>query len=166
MKISFKRPGGLTNTSTEGSADMIRLLGGTSLYGVTFTPTELRNVSRFYGIDPKQSKALADASHADALEAAKNASPPKYSWEPRGTVKVPTESDRKSVEKFLDAGTNLAILREATTDGLRLMAYLSHFLQKGEDPVSLVHVLCRDAGYDTGCTGFKDPAEDVDPDDI
>lgn len=158
-KIGFNRPGGSTNTSTEGSADMVRMLGGTSLHGVTFTKTELRNVSEFYGIDPKQSKRLADELHAEALEEAKNAEPPRYSWEPKNTVKIPTEKDRKAVETFLDAGTNLAALREAATDGLRLMAYLSHFLQEGEDPVTLVHNLCRDAGYDTGRTGFREPDE-------
>ena len=159
--IGFERPGGLTITSTAGSADMVSLLGGTSLYGVTFTKTELRNVSDFYGVDPEQSKALADAGHAEALEAAAvaMAKPKRYSWESSTSVKVPTEKDRKAVETFLDAGTNLATLRQATIEGLRLMAYLSHFLQAGEDPVALVHNMCRDAGYDTTRTGFREPDE-------
>ncbi len=167
---TFERPGGRTTTSTQGSADMVQVFGGHGIYGVTFTPTEMKKISLFYGVDPNKSKEVADKSHAEAVEAAKIAiaKPPKYSWE-KNTVKIPTEADRQSVEDFLDTGTNLSTLREATTDGLRLMAYLSHLLEFGEDPVTFVHNLCRDAGYDTMPTGFVEPDEgddyDCDPGD-
>lgn len=160
MPRTFKRPGDSTVTSTAGSADSVKMFGGHAIYGVTFTKTEMKKISLFYGVDPNQAKELADKSHAEAVEVAKNAKPSANSWGFQKFVKVPTEEDRKSVQNFLQVGTDLSTLREATTEGLRLMAYLSHFLEVGEDPVTFVHNLCRDAGYDTMPTGFVEPDED------
>lgn len=68
-------------------------------------------------------------------------------------------------EAMVRAGDIRNLLRETRTDGLRLMAYLAHFLQKGEDPVVLVHNLCQQAGYDTGSTGMPfDEIADTDED--
>ncbi len=160
MSAPFERPGKGSYTATPGSQDMISLLGGFRHQCVTLSKTEVKNLSKFYGFDPDHAKREAAKSHQQSIEEVKahnEASLKAPSWDRGPLMPLPTEQDRSNVEKFLQAGDTRNLFREVETEGMRLMAYLSHFLQEGEDPVTFVHNLCRDAGYDTTRTGFVEP---------
>lgn len=47
-----------------------------------------------------------------------------------------------------EQGTFRNLVRHTERDGLRVMAFLSRYLQPGQDPVKLVAQLCSEAGFD------------------
>ena len=51
---------------------------------------------------------------------------------------------------LMNAGAEVRAWREAQTDGLRLMAFLAEYLERGEDPVVYVARMLADAGYEVG----------------
>ena len=57
--------------------------------------------------------------------------------------------DPQGQDKFQLAGAQLYMAREASADGLRVMAWLARFLRPGDDPVQFVAQLAANAGMDT-----------------
>ena len=69
--------------------------------------------------------------------------------------------DPQGVHKFHLAGAELNLDRYVAADGVRVMAFLSRFLEDGQDPVALVAQLLAEAGYDTQGAEFdSEPDED------
>ena len=128
--------------------------GGTHHQGVSLTRTQVERLYAFYGFDRKtvpervaESKKMADEGYQSRLaeweseykdRLVKPKPPTKYEFDAEGNA------------AFFDAGDRRNLFRHVVHDGLRLMAFLTPFLQKGEDPVKLVAQLCIDAEYDVG----------------
>lgn len=49
---------------------------------------------------------------------------------------------------LMEAGMHRNMFRHVERDGLRVMAFLSKYLEPGQDPVKLVAQLCMEAGHD------------------
>jgi hypothetical protein len=66
---------------------------------------------------------------------------------------------------FLQAGADRNAMRHAEVDGLRLLAWISRYVEPGEDPLKLLVQLTVDAGYDVDPTDvdWVDAAVDDDP---
>lgn len=71
----------------------------------------------------------------------------------------PQRSENK-VERLLQAGSDRNLMREVTNDGLRVMAFLASHMEPGQDPVRVIHDLCRDAGWDMDDAGFDEQDEE------
>lgn len=52
------------------------------------------------------------------------------------------------LERWNETGKIRNLFRHVEHDGLRVMAFLSRFLEPDEDPVAFVAKLCADAGFD------------------
>jgi|OM-RGC.v1.028187788 hypothetical protein len=50
--------------------------------------------------------------------------------------------------EFVAAGNFRNLMRHASHDGLRVIAYMARFLEPGEDPVRFIGQLLMDAGFD------------------
>ena len=131
---------------------MCLLLGGGEQYqGVTITRDEQSALGAYYEYDlsrvgpdapPPSPPAppLSDATHT-ACEA--------YRRAVADHERVVARHDPQGWHKFQLAGAQLYMAREASSDGLRVMAWLARFLRPGDDPVQFVAQLAADAGMDT-----------------
>jgi hypothetical protein len=138
---------------------MVELLGGQSFEGVTFTTDQVRRLQAYYGIDPAKTEEFVE--HAIAAREAerarvkeerekKEADPLRSRFDKLPEIPKPlSEKEKEDLRTFERAGSGRNIFRHVRSDGLRLMAFLSKFLEKDEDPVKFVHDLCMEAGYDT-----------------
>lgn len=59
-----------------------------------------------------------------------------------------TETDKSQFHK---AGSDRNLIRHAKCDGLRVIAFMSKFLEPGEDPVKVLARLASNYGFDVGC---------------
>ena len=152
-----------------GDTAMLALLGGESYEGVSLTSDQMRKLADFYAFDRgfvARQIAFAQAHRARAQHDAQKKNDelrkqPGFlaAYDSHKLHPVPadlTDKEIAQLKDFSQAGSARDLFREIRTDGLRLMGYLSGFLQPGQDPVQLVHELCREAGYDTGSTGMSD----------
>lgn len=58
--------------------------------------------------------------------------------------------DDKTQNPLIQAGNNRNVIRHAEIDGLRLIAYLSQYLEPGDDPVEVLSCRLSECGYDVG----------------
>lgn len=126
----------------------VRLLGGTSYSGVTLTPDQHQAVLKLYGYDPHYTElTIADNRSAHMAEVARvreeNAKLP--SWQQKS---LPAAFNEKEQREFLEAGSTRDMLRAASDDGLRVVALLAKYMERGEDPVNAVARLMVAAGWD------------------
>ena len=127
---------------------MIQLLGpGMTALGNTFTRSETDALRKLYGFRPEEpnqrppkperqpdperitpwEKKQADEAHAKAVADWER-------WEdPRSLMQV---------------GADRNMVRHATSDGLRLMAWIARFVPEGEDPLKTLIQIASDAGFD------------------
>ncbi len=88
---------------------------------------------------------------------------PSYSY--FGSNPEPIEPDYEKVYKesvlYSKAIMSRDFLRDAETDGARLIAYLSQYLQNNEDPVTLVAMGMTSLGFDTSDELYE-PINDID----
>lgn len=54
----------------------------------------------------------------------------------------------KEEDEFIEAGNFRNLMRHVSHDGRRVMAFLSQYLEHGEDPVNLIATALSDQGYD------------------
>lgn len=142
-------------TATKMDAAMIELLGGQIFEGTQFTSDQVRNLKRVYGFDPKAAAAAADA----AVELGRKAYEAKLKeyeerladrWASR-TPRRPEfdeERVRRDALRFQESGDDRNLMRLASHDGRRVMAFLARFLEPDEDPVSLIARALSDMGFD------------------
>jgi hypothetical protein len=136
------------NTSTPSSEMLIALLGGSSFEGVRVSRDELRHLLHFYKIsDQVRAQLVAEAKvkHEVYIERIKK--------ENEGLSKfdqhfVPLPFDGDAVWRFIEAGDERNMFREAAHDGLRIMAFLSKYLEPDQDPVKLVIQMAVAADFD------------------
>lgn len=156
------------NTATPSDASVIKLLGGHTFEGVSFTKGQAKRLRDYYGFDPDFEKESVQWS-VDAREKEREKTrkeiegePVRASWMKQEEIPPPlSEDDKKGLLHLYEAGRDVGCFRQARTDGLRLMAYLSEFLGRGEDPVRFIQGLCADAGFDAP-DEWEDEEEDED----
>ena len=113
----------------------IQFLGGHMVDGVTFTRDQHRKLLKVYGYNPADTQRLVDQYQTDLQnQALKDPKVPKF--------------DPDEVRAFHESGSFRNIYRAITHDGLRVMAFLSQYLEPGQDPVKLVASICAEVGMD------------------
>lgn len=126
MKLTnFNRPGKFSHTTTPAASNLIELMGGGELReSVALSNDEMRQLRKLYAFAerPKLDKNLEDMDYKD-------------------------HNDKK-VNRFMQAGDNVSLLRFAETDGLRLLAWLAKYVEPGADPLKTLIQLAIDAGFD------------------
>ena len=95
----------MIRTTTPLSETLIKLLGGTSVDGVTLSSDERKEILRIYKIESEENVMMA-------------------------------------------AGAQRNAYRAATSDGLRIMAWIAKYLEKDEDPLRFIVQLVDKAGFD------------------
>ena len=165
-KHPFEVPGeGLVAVDTPSTWAMMRLLGDwNSFEGVALSREQEKALMAFYdfddALDVRKAQEAQEAQvtaweerrqmHAQAKEAGDWAAYDikygcrKFSEKPR----LPEKPKPTNPLPFLRAGATKNMLRFCRRDGLRVMAFLARYLERGEDPVRLVAKLCIEAGYD------------------
>ena len=144
---------------------MIDLMGRGAHHGaVYFSRSQTEALQRFYDFDPQRDIDTVEETLQAAYEKArdeyedrkalwdsdKRAYKATYGWDataPR-VPRPPTPLIIEKLGRLQHAGAGRNLMRFVERDGLRLMAFLSRYLEQGEDPVKLVAQLCIDAGYD------------------
>lgn len=172
----FKVPGDGLGFDTPMTATITKLLGhAVRQEGVGFSKTQDKNLRKFYGFSDEEDIRVAEQTLADAQakykeklsdwEEANKTAPrtPEYKaawsdynekWDPKFgrhrdyAVDKPEPPDGISSLPWLRAGSTVNVYRWVQRDGLRVMAFLARYLEKGQDPVKLVAQLCIEAGYD------------------
>jgi|APSaa5957512622_1039677.scaffolds.fasta_scaffold164042_1 hypothetical protein len=141
--------------ATPTDETMIQLLGGQAYDGVTFTNDQIRSLYSSYGhtyydkdevekdLVTQWEKNCANLreKHAEAVK--------KRMWVTK--LELPKRPDAEAVQSHINwmmAGSQVNMFKHVKCDGLRAMAYLAKFLEKGEDPVKLIANMAIDAGFD------------------
>lgn len=162
MSLDFKIPGAGTSVATPVDANMLAFFGSRgakSFMGVTFTQDQLRYLRRFYGFDPKVTAQMVEDTRVQHEEA-QRAAEEKYQKEvfKIGPKPVATPFDAKGTRDFLEAGEDINLFRHLTRDGQRVMAFLSKYLERGEDPVKLTIKMAAAYGLEV-CAELQEWAE-------
>lgn len=171
----FKAPGDELNFDTPMTASMAKLLGiATRHESVGFSKSQDKNLRSFYGVSDELDIQTAEQTLADIQaryeeqlaewQEANKLQPrtPEYKaawsaynekWSPQSrnrdfAVDEPKPPNGESSLPLLRAGSTVNVYRWVQRDGLRVMAFLAKYLEKGQDPVKLVAQLCIEAGYD------------------
>jgi hypothetical protein len=118
----------MKRTATKTDQDLIDILGGITFEGNTITHEQVRNFSEFYGYKIDIKKLYIEPSS------------------PRSKKQYPRKEEDPEV--LFHAGSFRNMTREIINDGIRVMAFLSKYLDKNEDPVNLVAKAFINAGYD------------------
>lgn len=154
QKLTFPRP---------CDEVMCSLLGGCHWDGVNLTNDQVAALSRHYDGISVEDNVRETRANFEAAETAR-----KLKWEedfkkdPYRTPK-PFEHryfEEEAIRALYTAGRNKGTKTAASFDGLRLMAFLARFLERGEDPVRLVEGLMMDAGFDVTDGGWPEEEED------
>lgn len=158
--------GGGMRAATKSDACTISLLGGRShSAGVTLTRDQWARLGKFYTYDlaaegpptPLPTEPAKPAPDADYYKRQ------DYETAMRAWRHACANHSPQGAHKFALAGAERNLDRHVAADGVRLMAFLSGFLEDGQDPVALVAQLLAGAGYDTqGAESDSEPDEDED----
>jgi hypothetical protein len=146
-------PGGTHfRAATPMSATMITLTGGQSFEGVTFTNDQMRRMLHIYGYDPDRTEREVEETIARQKETLREWEEEQEALDPydRKEFGKPKVSSPDGLRRLLLAGGEVGVFRQAKSDGLRMMAVLSRYLEPDEDPVKLLLNLLGGAGYDVG----------------
>jgi hypothetical protein len=122
--------------------------------GVAFTSDQIKRLRKVYLFTDE----FIDQQVAEGLEAHEKAVAKwqeEYDaidsdWTRRNFRKKPEPFDAEAMRRFYSTGSDRNLFRHAQRDGLRLMAFLSEFVEQGHDPVKLVVQLASEAGFDVG----------------
>jgi len=135
---------------------MIKLLDGITFEGTDITNDQYKNLLKYYEYDLDHSDTMSklsakltdekyekECSEWEEEEASNNI----YYNVPK-QKKPDIENILKETKRFYEAGNIKNIMREASHDGRRIMAFISKFLEKGEDPVKLIAECMSQVGFD------------------
>ena len=148
-------PTGGATTTTQRTAGMVELLGSPcSLDGVHLARGEYAAAQRLYGYHreplpprPPEPPDPGPEPHGyRGREAWAKAKPEHDAWER-------WDSSAPSLQRFMQDGADLSMMRQLRVDGLRCAAWLARYCEPGEDPLKVLVRLAIDAGMDV------DPAD-------
>lgn len=140
-----------TNSSvhitTPRNSEVLGLLGGGLVHeGLALTNDETRHLRQLYGFHEPEKPQPTDEE-------------PSY----RGRDKS------QKVADFHQAGADRNLIRHAQLDGLRIIAWLAKYVDKGEDPLAYLVGVMADSGMDVDVEdviwvhGTADEPSDYDP---
>lgn len=157
MGEQFKIPGyPELIAATPTDVEVLSYCGGHSNAGVEFTADQVQRFKNFYGFDRQHTAKVVEmmrVAHEELL--AKNEKlraelSEKKDWESKNKLRdipAPKPFDA-SIVRLFEAGDTRNVFRYVERDGMRVMAFLSEFLEYGEDPVKLVAKMVMQMGYD------------------
>lgn len=126
---------------------MMQLLGSHSYQSISLTSDEFRNIQKLYVIEQEKPVKKPEAPVAPKREDFDV--PYKYQDALRDHEKaVKVHDNWKSPHALLQAGADHNVMRHASADGLRIVAWLSKYVEAGSDPLKLVVQLASEAGFD------------------
>lgn len=151
----MRRPMTLDNrntVTTPRTAGLIRLLGGPTYGNLAFSGDEMSALRRLYGYKkgqpnkkpppppaPKKEDFVDRYAYQRALSEHERALAVHAQWQ--------------DPVSLLQAGADRNCLRHAELDGLRLVAWLSRYMEPNEDPLRMLIKMAIDSGMDV------DPAD-------
>lgn len=140
-------------TATPGNKNEMALLGSGPGHR-NFYPTrdQYRALKKVYGVhdeplpgpvplpEKPDTSGISPMAREQALK----------DWERRvrDVEKLNTPAGRKSFQDFNEAGAARNIFRHVEHDGLRMVAWLSRYMEPGEDPVKVLVRMASEAGFD------------------
>lgn len=132
--------------TTPRVSSMMQLLGsGTTYKGNALSSDEFRAVKKLYGFQKEKPGVKPSPPKAPELKDFKS------SWEyedamirHRNAISHPWQDP----QSFMQAGADRNVMREAETDGLRLLAWIAKYVPKGEDPLKSLIQAVTEAGWD------------------
>jgi len=143
-------------TATQVDSSLIALIGGYTWEGVNFTRDQVQSLMRFFSFDPEHTSRRVESGLVKARDAhskkkreydAALAQGMHYARDPG---KFSEEKYHEGSARFFDTGDERDVARCTSHEGLRVMAYLSRFLEPGEDPVRLVARGMAALGFEAG----------------
>ena len=165
-----KRPGEPTAAvSTPLSWTMIQLLGSGPMWdGVTVTKTQYQHLRKAYEFDNKVTDAQVEDLRASREVQATRHAEKMEEWDARPYPAsyekpplAPEPFDEQASRNFLTAGEDINLGCHMKRDGMRIIAYLSKWLEPGQDPMKLIVMMASDARFDVD---FEDTEwADADP---
>lgn len=138
--------GGAT-VATPVTAALVALLGGETLRDVALSHDQMNAVRRLYGFVPERPNQRPEPP-----------TPPKPTdfgmvWEFERArrdheLAMQRHASWEDPIGLMQAGSDRNAFRHAEADGLRIVAWLAAFVERGGDPLKLVVQLAMDAGFD------------------
>ncbi len=155
-----------TACATPADVALIAMLGGQSFNGCSFTVDTMRRLRAAYGVDTSREhvadhqamrETQVDKVYAKMLEEHAAANAPHAMWSPLRGKPTPERPkvDHAGEARFSGAGDDRNLFRRVQRDGLRLMAVLSRYMERGEDPVKLLVKLLVNNGCDVDPTACQ-----------
>lgn len=68
---------------------------------------------------------------------------------------VPETKDNAKINNFMQAGADRNMFRHASSDGLRMVAWIAKYCEPEEDPVKVLIRMASDAGLDVDPSDFS-----------
>jgi hypothetical protein len=138
----IKRPGCGHATATPVDESLIQILGiGASHEGVALTRDQFQAIKRLYGYYPEP--PVPKPPPPPPLG-------PNPSWEQESRHKevMRAYSKWEDPSPFHQAGADRNAMRWASSDGLRMLAWIAKYVPPESDPVKALIQLAIDAGWD------------------
>ena len=151
----MRRPMTLDNGSTvttPRAAGLIRLLGGPTYGNLAFSEDEMSALRRLYGYKKEQPNKKPPPPPAPKKEDFVD----RYAYQRALSEHEHALAERARWQdpvRLLQAGADRNCLRYAELDGLRLVTWLSRYVEPGEDPLRMLIRMAIDSGMDV------DPAD-------
>ena len=137
-----------SDITTPSAAFMLELLGGHRFGSIALTTDQLRHIQKLYGYVDEKPNKKPDAPIAPCREDF------QFSWEYDHAFKdyerfKEMHDKWEDPKAFLQAGADRNAIRNAESDGLRIIAWLAKYIPAGEDPLKhLIQLLSNDIGFD------------------
>lgn len=146
----MKRPQGKSGSqfTTPLAESMTRILGpGMVTGGTIFTRDETAALNKLYAFKPegpgkRPPKPVRQPDPEGALPHQKRDADEAF------MKKVAAWERWEDPQALMQAGADRNMVRHATSDGLRLVAWIAKFVPEGEDPVKTLIQLASQAGWD------------------
>jgi len=145
----MKRPGTHIRTTTPSADATRQLLGGPGFYeGVAYTADEFKHVRRIYEVEPEPPVQRPPEPAPP---------PPGASYKEQDAYKEAMRRWRgwKSPQAFMQAGADRNTMRQAASDGLRLLGWIAKYVETGTDPMKTLICMAADAGFDVSPEDYE-----------
>ena len=154
-KDMFKVPGGVIAVDTPSTETIAQIFGLPFVYeGNGFTDSQRDRLWAFYGFKTNYYDGFAESVHTAAVTRYKE-DLRNWSALSRKNRREPTKPSfgetLEDVKRFGETGDGITLGRLIARDGMRVMAFLSQYLEQGEDPVRVVARLAQQVGWDVTC---------------
>ena len=137
------------NTSTPRAKELIQFFGSGPSYEGTYTTTdEYRALQRVYGFHDETLPEIREPTKPDTSRMTYSQKEYALKQYEEALAASRSPKNREEIQSFLQAGSDLALMRHARNDGLRMIFWLSRYLEPGQDPVKLLISMAVASGFD------------------